>query len=130
MKKSVRLYVTGTVQGVFFREFVKENAERHNTKGFVRNLEDGRVEVFLEGDNNNVDKMIETCKQIPNHRLCQCLKQVCLPCKAGGFAQGMLSCRNILFQNNLSRLLLIPQQALRRTSFQILLSCRTLPIIR
>ena len=69
MKKSVRLYVTGTVQGVFFREFVKENAERHNTKGFVRNLEDGRVEVFLEGDNNNVDKMIEICKKGPKHAM-------------------------------------------------------------
>ena len=50
MKKSVRLYIDGTVQGVFFRAFVKQNAERLNIKGFIRNLEDGRIEVFLEGD--------------------------------------------------------------------------------
>jgi acylphosphatase len=67
MKKSVRLYVTGTVQGVFFRIFVKENAERQNVKGFIRNLEDGRIEVFLEGDANGVNKMIELCKQGPKH---------------------------------------------------------------
>ncbi len=67
MKKSVRVYINGTVQGVFFRAFVKENAERYNVKGFVRNLEDGRVEVFLEGDSNEVNKMIEICKKGPKH---------------------------------------------------------------
>ena len=67
MKKSVRLYIDGTVQGVFFRMFVKENAERHNVKGFVRNLESGKVEVFLEGDSNDVNKMIELCEKGPKH---------------------------------------------------------------
>jgi acylphosphatase len=63
MKKAVRLYIEGTVQGIFFRQFVKDNAERNDVKGFVRNLEDGRVEVFLEGDQANVEKMIELCKK-------------------------------------------------------------------
>lgn len=67
MKKTVRLYIEGTVQGVFYREFIKENAEKNNVKGFVRNLEDGRVEVFIEGDNADVDKMIEICRQGPKH---------------------------------------------------------------
>ncbi len=67
MKKSVRLYINGTVQGVFFRMFVKENAERYNVKGFVRNLEDGRIEVFLEGNSDEVNKMIELCKKGPKH---------------------------------------------------------------
>ncbi len=67
MKKSSRLYISGTVQGIFFRNFVKENAERHNVKGFVRNLEDGRIEVFLEGNIDDVAKMIELCKQGPKH---------------------------------------------------------------
>jgi acylphosphatase len=65
MKKSVRMYIDGLVQDVFFRAFVKENAERHNVKGFVRNLEDGRVEVFLEGNNEDVDKVVELCKKGP-----------------------------------------------------------------
>ncbi len=67
MKKSVRIYLTGIVQGVFFREFIKENAERNDVKGFVRNLEDGRIEIFLEGDTNNVDKMVELCQKGPKH---------------------------------------------------------------
>ena len=67
MKKSVRLYITGTVQGVFFRIFIKENAERQDVKGFIRNLEDGRVEVFLEGDVDKVNKMTELCKKGPKH---------------------------------------------------------------
>ncbi|MEK6875671.1 MAG: acylphosphatase [Nanoarchaeota archaeon] len=67
MKKSVRLYITGIVQGVFFREFVKSNAEKLNVRGFVRNLEDGRIEVFVEGSSPDVNKMIEICKQGPKH---------------------------------------------------------------
>ncbi len=67
MKKSVRLYVDGTVQGIFFRAFIKENAERYDVKGFVRNLEDGRVEIFLEGNTDNVNKMIELSKKGPRH---------------------------------------------------------------
>ena len=67
MKKSVRLYITGTVQGVFFRALIKEEAEKNNVKGFVRNLEDGRIEIFLEGDTNSVDKMMELCRKGPKH---------------------------------------------------------------
>ncbi len=67
MKKSVRLYIDGTVQGIFFRSFIKENAERYNVKGFVRNLEDGRVEIFLEGGTDDVNKMIEISKKGPKH---------------------------------------------------------------
>ncbi len=69
MKKSVRLYINGTVQGVFFRSFVKENAERYNVKGFVRNLEDGRVEIFLEGNPEDVGKMVELCSKGPKHSI-------------------------------------------------------------
>ena len=67
MKKSVRLYIKGVVQGVFFRSFIKENAERYNVKGFIRNLEDGRIEIFLEGNSDDVNKMIELAKKGPKH---------------------------------------------------------------
>lgn len=67
MKKSVRLYLNGSVQGVFFRELIKQNAEKLNVKGFVRNLEDGRVEIFLEGNPDEVNAMIEICKKGPKH---------------------------------------------------------------
>ena len=67
MKKSVRLYINGIVQGIFFRNFIKENAEKFDVKGFTRNLEDGRVEIFLEGNIDEVNKMIELCKKGPRH---------------------------------------------------------------
>lgn len=67
MKKSVRLYISGLIQGVFYRAFIKENAERYNVKGFVRNLEDGRVEVFLEGEIEPVNTMIEICRKGTKH---------------------------------------------------------------
>lgn len=67
MKKSLRLYIEGSVQGIMFRSFIKENAERYGVKGFVRNLEDGRVEVFIEGNVDEVNKMIEVCKKGPKH---------------------------------------------------------------
>lgn len=67
MKKAIRLYIQGSVQGVFFRPFIKENAERQDVRGFVRNLEDGRVEVFIEGNIDNVNKMVELCKKGPRH---------------------------------------------------------------
>jgi acylphosphatase len=67
MKKSVRVYISGLVQGMFFRVFIKENADKIGVNGFVRNLEDGRVEVFIEGDSDSVNKMIEICKKGPRH---------------------------------------------------------------
>ena len=69
MKKSVRIYIDGTVQGVFFRSFVKQHAERLNIKGFVRNLEDGRIEIFVEGYVDDVKKMIAICEKGPKHSI-------------------------------------------------------------
>ena len=69
MKKAIRLYISGTVQGLFFRGHIKQNAEKLNVKGFVRNLDDGRVEVFLEGNPEEVKKMILICKKGPRHAI-------------------------------------------------------------
>ncbi len=67
MKKSIRLFLTGSIQGMFFRQFIKDNADKHNVKGYVRNAEDGRVEIFLEGDQEKVDAMTVICKTGPKH---------------------------------------------------------------
>jgi len=67
MKKAVRIYFRGTVQGIFFRQFIKDNADKRGLKGFARNLEDGRVETWLEGDGEKVDEMIEVCRIGPKH---------------------------------------------------------------
>src|SRR5437016_14405078 len=44
-----RFYVSGIVQGVGFRYFAQDEAERLHLSGFVRNLRDGRVEVYAIG---------------------------------------------------------------------------------
>lgn len=65
MKKAFKITINGTVQGVFFRNFVKENAEQLDLGGFVRNLDDGRIEIIAEGDGDNLKKFIEICKKGP-----------------------------------------------------------------
>jgi acylphosphatase len=67
MKKAVRLHLGGTVQSMFFRNFVKQNAEIYNVNGFFRKLEDGRVEIFLEGNSDEVDKVADLCKKGPKY---------------------------------------------------------------
>ena len=65
MKKSVRLLLTGNIQPMFFSPYVKTEAEKLNVRGFVRELDDKRIEVFLEGDMNSVDNMIPKCRTGP-----------------------------------------------------------------
>jgi len=67
MKRSVKLLVKGTVQGIFFRKFVKENADSLGLKGFVRNLETGNVEIFAEGEKDKIDEFLGKTKQGPAH---------------------------------------------------------------
>lgn len=67
MNKSTRLILTGSVQGVFFRQFVMDNAEKNGVRGFVRNMEDGKVEIFIEGDVDKVNEMVAVCKRGPQH---------------------------------------------------------------
>ena len=58
-KQRIRLLVTGKVQGVFFRQALKVIAIKNNVTGWVRNLEDGRVEALLEGDIDAVNAVVE-----------------------------------------------------------------------
>lgn len=59
------IYVSGRVQGVSFRSFTKEHAETLGLGGFVKNLEDGRVEVIVEGREDKIERLIEKIKQGP-----------------------------------------------------------------
>lgn len=67
MKRSARLFLTGSVQSMFFEQFVLESARRLDVRGYMRKLEDGRVEIFLEGDKNKVDEMTTLCKRGTEH---------------------------------------------------------------
>lgn len=67
MRIGTKIIVRGTVQGIFFRNFCKENADKFDIKGFVRNLEDGDVELSVEGDNGLMQQFIEEIKKGPPH---------------------------------------------------------------
>jgi acylphosphatase len=58
MKKAVRLVAHGRVQGVGFRWFVYNEATKLNINGYVKNLPNGDVEVFAEGEKQDVDQLI------------------------------------------------------------------------
>lgn len=63
--KTIRIFISGIVQGVFFRAFAKEQADNLGLTGYVKNLEDGRLEIIIEGYENDVNRMIEACKKGP-----------------------------------------------------------------
>jgi len=65
VKARAHVFVTGRVQGVFFRSATKHNADRHDVKGWVSNLPDHRVEAVFEGEKEAVQKLIEFCKHGP-----------------------------------------------------------------
>jgi len=56
------VYISGRVQGVFFRAETQRAANGFNLTGWVRNMSDGRVEAVFEGENQSVDKMLEWCQ--------------------------------------------------------------------
>ena len=64
-KQRVHLFVTGKVQGVFFRQALKVVAKKNNVCGWVRNLKDGRVETVVEGEDIDVSHIVEWCHAGP-----------------------------------------------------------------
>ncbi|HLJ61860.1 MAG TPA: acylphosphatase [bacterium] len=61
----VRAFVSGRVQGVGFRYFTQHAARRLGLDGYVRNLPDGRVEVFAEGGRRALESLVSTLRQGP-----------------------------------------------------------------
>jgi acylphosphatase len=65
LKTRAHLFVSGRVQGVFFRSATKREAEIRGVKGVVRNLSDGRLEAVFEGEDEAVRALIEYCRHGP-----------------------------------------------------------------
>jgi acylphosphatase len=62
---ALHLYVSGRVQGVGFREACRRAAGRAGVTGWVRNLPDGRVEAWIEGDREAVGRVAAWCGHGP-----------------------------------------------------------------
>ncbi|MDS0281472.1 acylphosphatase [Haloarcula onubensis] len=60
-RKRAHVYVSGRVQGVFFRATTRDRAQDDGVDGWVKNLDDGRVEAVFEGDSDAVDEMVDFC---------------------------------------------------------------------
>lgn len=65
MKKRVHVIVSGRVQGVAFRHYARRTALELGLTGWVRNLDDGKVELLCEGESASIDAMIHWCRQGP-----------------------------------------------------------------
>jgi acylphosphatase len=66
-----RFFVSGIVQGVGFRYFAQDEAERLHVSGFVRNLRDGRVEVYTIGSAEILGKLRALLERGPRGAMVQ-----------------------------------------------------------
>ena len=65
VQKRIHIFVTGRVQGVFFRQSARVMAIKNNVNGWVRNLDDGRVEIVAKGEKQNIYNFVNWCKTGP-----------------------------------------------------------------
>lgn len=65
MPTRARVIISGKVQGVYFRGFVRDHARTLGVNGYVRNLFDGRVEAVMEGEKEKIESLITLCRQGP-----------------------------------------------------------------
>jgi acylphosphatase len=63
--RSVRLRITGRVQGVGYRAWLMRRASASGLRGWVRNRADGSVEALVIGDDDSVAAIIEACRDGP-----------------------------------------------------------------
>lgn len=64
-KERAHVYISGDVQGVFFRGSTRQKAEELGLNGWVKNMPDGRVEAIFEGPTSAVQEMLDWCKEGP-----------------------------------------------------------------
>jgi acylphosphatase len=65
METRAHIYISGRVQGVWYRAFTQETADSLGLKGWVRNMPDGGVEAVFEGNRELIEEAIKKCYQGP-----------------------------------------------------------------
>lgn len=61
----MHVFISGTVQGVYFRQNTLQKAQELHILGWIRNLKDGRVEAIFEGNDECIEKILSWCKVGP-----------------------------------------------------------------
>ena len=64
-RRQVKVMISGRVQGVWYRAWATEEASELGLDGWVRNRRDGCVEAVFAGTPDDIDKMLELCRQGP-----------------------------------------------------------------
>ncbi len=64
-KKQAHVLVSGFVQGVGFRRFIRSKARKQNITGWIKNLPDGRVEAVLQGTEEQIQALFPYLHQGP-----------------------------------------------------------------
>jgi acylphosphatase len=59
------MVLKGKVQGVFFRDFAKQNANKLGIVGYAKNLRNGDLEIMAQGDDKKLDEYVKLCKRGP-----------------------------------------------------------------
>jgi acylphosphatase len=67
MLKTISITVTGKVQGVWFRKHTLTEADRQTITGTVENISNGSVKIFATGTDEQLQNLINWCKQGPPH---------------------------------------------------------------
>ena len=65
MPMRAQVLISGKVQGVFFRSFIRSRAALLNVRGWTRNTQEGAVEAALEGEKEDIEKVIAACREGP-----------------------------------------------------------------
>ncbi|MFC1723450.1 acylphosphatase [Nanoarchaeota archaeon] len=65
MDKRAKMIITGKVQGVYFRNFAKQNANKLGLVGWVKNRKDGALEVVVQGAEAKIEQFHTLCKSGP-----------------------------------------------------------------
>ena len=61
--KSLRVKISGTVQGILYRKYLEELGNKVGVRGLVHMLDDGRIELLIEGKDEKVKEMLELCRK-------------------------------------------------------------------
>jgi acylphosphatase len=73
-----KFFISGMVQGVGYRFFTQRIAARHQVRGYVKNLPDGRVEAYAEGPTDKVEEFKNDLATGPEFSLIEKLEEIVL----------------------------------------------------
>ena len=80
----IDLIITGKVQGVGYRDFIKKKAESLDIQGYVRNKKDGSVFLAAQGEKNDLESLIDWCYRGPPHSIVKGVKKISKPIESFG----------------------------------------------